>query len=378
MLMIAFFLLIFIIADLYVFFLGRRLFNSTRGKRWYTAVFIFIALSFFIGRSLERISHNNPVIYILMIVGAYWFACMLYLGIGSFLIDCTSLMLYIAEKVRGKAYNIRKFRRRGSVAVCAVASILIIAGSINANSRILREMHLPVKGLSKPVSIVLVTDVHLGLIADGNGAANLTDRINGLKPDMIIIGGDLFDEDLTPVIDENMGDSLAKLKAPLGVFAVPGNHEYFGGIDKAIAYCEKHGIRVLRDSMTVAGPLCLAGRDDYHGVLMSGKRRKPLNDIMRDRPRVLPLVVIDHEPVSLDESVAAGAAFHLSGHTHAGQLWPIGYITSILFDLDRGYKKIGGTHVYVSTGYGTWGPPVRIGNRPELVLMILEPTVPSK
>jgi uncharacterized protein len=378
MLVIAFFLSIFMVANLYVYFLGRRLFRSSMAKRWYTSAYIVVILSFFIARFLERISHNNPVTYILMIVGAYWFACMLYLGIGSFVIDCTSLLLCIVKKVNGKAYDMNKFRRRGSMAVCAAASILIIAGSINANFRILKEMNLPVDGLSRSVSIVLVTDVHLGMITDGDGAANLVDRITKLKPDLIIIGGDLFDEDLTPVIDDNMGDSLARLQAPLGVFAVPGNHEYFGGIDKAIAYCEKHGIRVLRDSMTVAGPLYLAGRDDYHGVLMTGKRRKPLQDIIRERPRKLPLVVIDHEPVSLDESVAAGAALHLSGHTHAGQLWPIGYITSILFDLDRGYRKRGETHIYVSTGYGTWGPPVRVGNRPELVLITLEPVVSAK
>jgi len=127
------------------------------------------------------------------------------------------------------------------------------------------------------------------------------------------------------------------------------------------------------DECAVVGDFRIIGRVDSHGAEMAGIERKSLNGILSGCNGISPLIVVDHEPVSIADSVAQRAFLHLSGHTHAGQLWPIGIITSRLFTMDRGYQVIGNTNCIVSSGYGTWGPPVRIGNRPEIVKIIITP-----
>ena len=88
--------------------------------------------------------------------------------------------------------------------------------------------------------------------------------------------------------------------------------------------------------------------------------------------RSKPVILLDHQPFNLEKSVKEGVDLQLSGHTHHGQLWPLNYITSAIYEVSTGYRKIENTHFYVSTGFGTWGPPIRLGNRPELVNIILK------
>jgi predicted MPP superfamily phosphohydrolase len=93
-----------------------------------------------------------------------------------------------------------------------------------------------------------------------------------------------------------------------------------------------------------------------------------------------PVILMDHQPVDLSEAVKNGIDLQLSGHKHHGQLWPLNYITQLVYEISRGYRKIGNTHFYVSSGAGTWGPPVRLGNQPELVQILLyfQPLISDK
>jgi len=196
----------------------------------------------------------------------------------------------------------------------------------------------------------------------------MVNRINALKPDIILFAGDLVDEDLAPVIRHDLGKSLTRLSAPLGVYAITGNHEYIGGADKAVRYLEEHGINVLRDSVVLIGnSFYLAGREDRDKNRFSNKARKNLAELLTGVDMAKPVIMMDHQPFRLDDVAAAGVDLQLSGHTHHGQLWPFNYITKAIFELSWGYKQKDKSHFYVSSGYGGWGPPVRTGNRPELV-----------
>jgi predicted MPP superfamily phosphohydrolase len=115
----------------------------------------------------------------------------------------------------------------------------------------------------------------------------------------------------------------------------------------------------------------IVGREDRSIGQFAGKKRKSLHELLENVNRTLPIILMDHQPFRLDEAEKEGVDIQLSGHTHHGQLWPFNFITRRIFEVSRGYKKKGNLHVYVSAGVGTWGPPVRTGNRPEIVQLLV-------
>ena len=181
-----------------------------------------------------------------------------------------------------------------------------------------------------------------------------------------------MDEDLGPVIKQNLGEVLKKITSKYGVFAVTGNHEYIGGVEPAVKYLTEHGITELRDSFVkIDDSFYLIGREDRSGKQFGGKWRRPLEEIITGIDKEFPLILMDHQPAKLDEAEKAGIDLQLSGHTHHGQLWPFNFITKKIYELSMGYKRKGKTHYYVSCGVGTWGPPIRTGNKPEIISFTL-------
>jgi hypothetical protein len=143
-------------------------------------------------------------------------------------------------------------------------------------------------------------------------------------------------------------------------------------VEPAVKYLEEHGIRVLRDSsILLDGGIVLAGREDRDISRFSGKNRKSVKELLQGRDMNMPVILLDHQPFNLEKAVEAGVDLQLSGHTHHGQMWPLNYLTKAIYQLSSGYLKIGETHFYVSNGVGTWGPPLRSGNRPEILSIML-------
>ena len=165
---------------------------------------------------------------------------------------------------------------------------------------------------------------------------------------------------------------LKNLHAPLGVYAITGNHEYIGGAAEAVAYLTEYNIKFLSDTAEfLDNRFYLAGRDDRDKTRFTGKPRKSLADILKNANHSFPILLMDHQPFQLSIPEELGVDLQLSGHTHDGQIWPFNYITNAIYEVSWGYKKKGNTHIYVSCGYGTWGPPMRIGNHPEVVSITL-------
>ena len=257
------------------------------------------------------------------------------------------------------------------IIVCGATGLLLIGGYINTLFPRIRQLkiniHKKVNG-SKTLHIVAASDIHLSTQINRKRATYLVEHINALKPDIILFAGDLLDEGLAPVLKYNIGEILKQLKATLGVFAIMGNHEYIGGIGKAAKYISEHNIQLVQDTaILIDNRFWLAGRDDKDKQRFTGHPRKALAEILADVDKSLPVILLDHQPFRLQDAVNNGVDLQISGHTHHAQLWPLGYITQWIYELDWGYKQKGNTHFYVSNGFGTWGPAMRIGNRPEIM-----------
>ncbi|MDX9770916.1 MAG: metallophosphoesterase [Tenuifilaceae bacterium] len=335
-------------------------------------LFWAIALSYPIGRFLERVVPSGAAELVAKI-GSFWLAAMLYLTLMFLLFDLLKLMhSWTGFPSFLSAKDSISFIRKISVGIYATTAIIIFAGYLNAIypkvSSVTIKTDKSLNG-NAMLKIAAASDIHLGTIISNGRLERFVRMMNEQKPDIILLAGDIFDEDLGPVIKNNMGDQLKQLSAPLGVYAITGNHEYIGGVDAAIKYLEDHGITVIRDSVvTPQGKLNVVGRDDRQAKMMGGNMRKPIEHMVVNIDNNLFTIMLDHQPYNLNEAVENGIDLQISGHTHHGQLFPLNLITKAMFEVSRGYKQIENSHFYVSTGFGTWGPPVRVGNRPEMVV----------
>lgn len=222
----------------------------------------------------------------------------------------------------------------------------------------------PAQTGQQPVKVVAVSDIHLGYGTDKALLKRYVDMINAQHPDLILIGGDLIDNSILPVRSEKMEEELSRLKAPLGIYMVPGNHEYISDIDESIDFIGTTPIRLLRDSViTLPNQLQLIGRDDRHN-----RNRLPLSELTRNIDPDKPVILLDHQPYELDKTAAAGIDLQFSGHTHHGQIWPISLLTDYMFEQSYGLKQKGNSQIYVSSGLSLWGPPFRIGTNSEMVV----------
>jgi predicted MPP superfamily phosphohydrolase len=364
-------LLIYSLVNYYIYSRGMQaLPQGTSFKNWYPWIFLFLAASYIIGRFLER-AWISPLSSFFTFVGSFWLAFMVYLLMTVIVIDIFRLILYFLPQPALLANNYVEFKKYLFIAVVGIVGIVVVIGHVNAlNPRVKRmDLHINKKaGEMKTLHIAAASDIHMGTLVGPRRTAKLVQMLNDRHADVILLAGDIVDEDLAPVIHNDLGRSLVKLKAPLGVFAITGNHEYIGGAEAAVKYLEEHGIRMLRDTaIKINGSFYLAGRNDRDSKRFSRKERKGLDKVLEGVDLSFPVIMMDHQPFNLQQVVDAGVDFQLSGHTHHGQLWPFNYITTAMYEVSWGFKKKGNSSFYVSSGYGGWGPPVRTGNRPEIM-----------
>lgn len=364
-------LLIYSLINYYIYIRGLQALPQNSGFRsWYPWIFLFVSSSYIISRLMERV-WISPLSNFFTFVGSFWLAFMIYLLMAVLVIDVFRLILYFLPHPTFLADNYVQVKKYMLIAVAGAAGIVVLAGHINAlNPRVKRiDIQINKKaGVLKTLHIAAASDIHMGTLVGPRRTAKLVRMLNERNADVILLAGDIVDEDLAPVIHNDLGRSLLKLKAPLGVFAITGNHEYIGGAEAAVKYLEEHGIRMLRDtSIKINESFYLAGRNDRDSKRFSAKERKGLDKILEGVDFSFPVIMMDHQPFNLQQVADSGIDFQLSGHTHHGQLWPLNYITKAMYEVSWGYKQKGNSHFYVSSGFGGWGPPVRTGNRPEIL-----------
>jgi predicted MPP superfamily phosphohydrolase len=303
---------------------------------------------------------------VLSTIGAYWLG-----GISFFLVFfltfdllrlANRLFKFLPKSLTPQRYTIIT----GTITDAAVALILVY-GSWRARTPVVTDYTV---SINKPVpgdpTLVLVADIHLGGMIQKKGLGEMVDKVNALKPDMILLAGDILDNYLSVYTSQNMSEEMRRLEAPLGVFAVPGNHEYFGeSVPKFQKLLAADGVRMLIDETVQAGGMNIIGRNDRRG----GARESIAGLVAQipEEAQSLPLILMDHQPRELEEAAAAGIDVQLSGHTHAGQFWPVTFITRFIYELNYGLLRKGDATIIVTSGYGLWGPPLRIGSTPEIV-----------
>lgn len=366
------FFTILIAVSYYIYIRGLQAIPAGSGlRRAYTVVFWIVALSFMGGRILESTLPHilaNPLIWI----GSFWIAAMIYFLIAVLSLDLLRLvnhfLPFFPSAITGNYARAKLLLFAG---VTGSVGLLLLAGHINALMPRVKELNLSIAkkaGNTKSLDIVAVSDIHLGTIVSRSRIDQIVRKINSLNPDLVLLAGDIVDADIAPVIKQNLGEAIRNIRSRMGAFAITGNHEYIGGVNEACAYLTEHNVTMLRDeSVQVGDAVFLVGREDRSSTRFDGARRKTLHELMASVDKSYPVILLDHQPYGLEEAVAEGVDLQISGHTHAGQFWPFNHVVNSIYELPRGYKKIANTHFYVSTGAGTWGPPVRIGNRPEIV-----------
>jgi uncharacterized protein len=367
---------VYLAINYYIFIRGFQALPAGSGYRlWYSLSFWLIASTFILARILERswpCGFTEAVTWI----GSFWLAAMLFFFLVVFIVDIVRLLDYffgiLPAFITSNPVKTKLFLFWFAILFTVVQSV---AGYINACTprvvNVFAQTDKPMRD-GKPVTIALATDIHLGTVIGPRKAAKLVSMLNRMNADIILLAGDVVDEDIAPVIRKDIGQSLIKLTARYGVYAITGNHEYIGGAEKAVKYLTEHNITFLRDTFIVIdNKFTLAGREDRDKPRFTGIQRKPLGKVLEGVDPSLPLILMDHQPFHLDSVANAGVDLQLSGHTHHGQIWPFNYITKAIYTLSWGYLKIDRTNFYVSCGYGTWGPPIRLGNRPEVVYITL-------
>jgi predicted MPP superfamily phosphohydrolase len=359
-------------ANYYIFIRGwQALPNDTQLKIPYVGVFLFLALSYIAGRILGKYTVCGLSQWLTW-VGSFWFGIIVYLFLILVAVDLLRLSNYFFHWFPlWITNNSDRAKQLTALTTIAITSVVMVSGYLNAlHPRIRRiDIDIPTSNEKREsLTIALVTDIHLGTIINNSRLAYMVDMINDLHPDIVLLAGDIVDEDIRPVIEDNMGETLRNIRSRYGSYAVTGNHEYYGGVEESVRYLTEHGVTVLRDTaITIDERFVLVGREDRTLTQMTGRARKPLAQIIAGVEKNLPIIMMDHQPFGLYRAAQNKIDLQVSGHTHNGQLWPIQFITRMIFDLSWGYKKVGTTHCYVSCGYGTWGPPVRSGNQPEVV-----------
>jgi predicted MPP superfamily phosphohydrolase len=366
----------------YVIRKGWKALAGTGGWRILALVAVLLlSISFIAGRILLARFPEAPT-GVLIFAGNIWLAAWIYLVLFCLLIDlvrgANALVPFFPRAVRE---NPRRAARLAFFGVLASTGLVLGYGAIHAGRIEIRELDLHISkaaGAARDLTIVLASDIHVNPSMRMSHLEEIVASINGLEPDLIILAGDVLNEDIRGPDLAAMAVVLRKLKAPYGVLGVLGNHEIYGGIERSLEWLAKSGVDVLVDrTVLIADTFYVAGRmDDGHGFRPGIRPRKPLAEVLAGIDRRRPIILVDHQPRVLKDAEQNGVDLQLSGHTHGGQIFPITFINSLIYEVPQGYARKGGTQYYVSSGVGNWGPPMRIGSTPEIVRMKVSLEIP--
>jgi predicted MPP superfamily phosphohydrolase len=322
----------------------------------------FLSVSFVLA-SLLAFRYTNRLLRWFYTISAIWLGALSFL----FFAACACWIVYGAASLAGLHINGR-----------LLAEILFGAGALISlygvlNAALPRVRRVPIQLPNLPESwrgrtAALVSDMHLGHVANIGFARRITRAINRLKPDIVWIAGDLYDG--TAVDARHAASPLNKLQPQFGTFFVEGNHEEFRDPAKYLEAVRATGVRVLENEKAEIDGLQIVGVP-YRHATHAQHFGSVLDKIGIDRDRAS--VLLTHAPDHVAVAEAAGIGLQVSGHTHLGQFIPYTWIAARIYrQFVYGLNRIGKMLVYTSSGAGTWGPPLRVGSQPEIVLFEFE------
>ncbi len=363
------FFTVYTLLNYYVFIRAFNLLpNNWLIKTTFVILFIITSYGYVLSKSLYK--YLSVFVYdIWLTIGAIWFAMLVYFVLILFAIDMTLLVNKFFRFLPKFLFEY-KIKAITAISVFAVVSIIVFLGNLNKRDIIKTNVELEIPKLKSKIdslNIVLASDIHLSPIDGEKLLPKLVDKINSFNPDIILFAGDIVDDKAEILEARGIGKSFLRLKSKYGIFTINGNHEFINGIESSVRYAHELGMTVVRDTaILIDESFYVIGREDTTKFRFEGIHRKTLSEITESLDEY-PKILIDHTPFNLNEAVQNGIDLQLSGHTHHGQIWPANIITSWIYEISWGYKKISNTHFYVTSGAGTWGPPVRTGSKSEIV-----------
>lgn len=241
---------------------------------------------------------------------------------------------------------------------------------------VVRELSIHIhKPLNNPLRIAVASDLHLGRLFGNKAIERLHTMLSKYQADILLMPGDIMDDNTQAFNTYNMKDSLAKLVAslPYGVYATLGNHDLYGHEQPISDSLRAAGVQLLNDEAThfnhQGEVIWLMGRFDNHK-----RQRVATTELLAQVNSAEPVVLLDHRPSAIIEHSQLPIDLQVSGHTHNGQIFPANFIVSAINRLGYGYEAIGKGHFVVSSGYGFWGIPFRLGSRSEIWIINLTGT----
>ena len=353
-----------------------------RKKAWIIPILIyaFFALSPLIAFLLP----NGEARRAMKLVGNYWLGVLLYLLLAVALADLGRLVFV---KLLHMEQLSQPWIHRLVGGLCALAIIAMSVGGV-INARIIRTTPYDITinksaGSITELKVMLIADLHLGYNIGASQMERMVEKINAEDPDLVVIAGDIFDNEWEAVQDpDRIAEILRGIRSRYGVYACYGNHD----IDETIlagftfdwhgakesspemdAFLEQSNIRLLRDeSVLIGGEIYLYGRPDAHRPGRGITQRKTAAELTADMDQSKPILVLDHEPDELDELDAAGVDADLCGHTHDGQMFPGNLTIHLFWENPCGYLQKGNMHNIVTSGVGLFGPNMRVGTIAEV------------
>lgn len=371
-------LIIQIVFNAYILWSVRGIFSKHNILRKIIALLIGIELAVYLVGFFFSQNLPQNTIQLIVWITTTWLVFIVYFSALLMGYDIIRI-LYVhikkssSDKIELKSGKIRKMYLLASL-------ILVVAVMIYGNYRFKHPVvnHYEISVDKKAIGmdslkIVMVSDLHVGILIGKRMLHKYVDLIMDQKPDMVVLVGDIIDYDLASVKEQHLEGEFRRLKAPYGVYASTGNHEYIEikdeKKDEKINWLnDVANLTVLRDSaVKVSDAFYLVGREDDRN-----EERKPLASLLTGIDKSRPVIVLNHEPHELNEEADNGADIALYGHTHNGQLFPYNIALRALYEVVYGYKKKGNTHVYVSSGLGLAGPQYRIGTLSEIVVLNID------
>ena len=306
----------------------------------------------------------------LEIVGANWIGVLFLVLSALLVVDVVSLGGLLVPKLAPA------FRGWAAMVGLVLSGLALVQG---LRPPVVRDYAVELAGLPperEGLLLVAVSDLHLGTMIGQRWIERVVECVNDMHPDVVLLVGDILEGDDRRV-EEELVPTLAKLRAPLGVWAVTGNHEFYNGIERSVALIESAGAKVLRDGWAEVAPgLVLAGVDDLAGRRQYGRNDRPIEEALANRPRGA-TILLSHTPWQADAAAASCAGLMVSGHTHNSQIWPFNWLVKLRYPLLGGRYEVNGMSVIVCRGTGTWGPRLRLWRPGEMVRITLKADGPN-
>lgn len=344
------------------------------------AVFMIIML-YYLGIKVERLlsAHSIKIgrryttlmqliiTVMLLLLNSFLAGMVLYMVMLFFLCDIVKAVLKLFEN-EGKVRRLAEKIYAKGMLVFWLSLAITIYGAYNAKNTVIKEYEIQInKEMEEDLTIIMISDVHAGNSSKKKQFDRMLEMVNKERADVICLCGDIFDESSDDAIISYAFDTFAKMESRYGIYFVKGNHDA-SIADKYDEKFRESGITVLNDrTVLVAERFYLTGRiDEIEG------EREPLYKLLSEVDNQYPVIVLDHRPEKLAQVKDSSADLQLSGHTHDGQLMPGNLFVGLFNDLAYGHKSYKNVNVVVSSGFGTWGIPVRTGSHSEIVKVILQ------